>query len=160
DIAEFKEQTKSYSAAYGYSANQVNITSKSGTNAFHGTGFEFLRNTAADAAPHGATPGVTIPLLQRNQFGYALGGPVRIPKLYNGHDKTFFFANYEGFRQLIGGGSTAFVPTSDELKGIFSPAILGTFTAQSATTQCGHTYLPGDAHPLFDPQTGCPFPVD
>jgi hypothetical protein len=158
-IDEFKEQTKGYSAAYGYSSSQINVSSKAGTNIYHGTIFEFLRNTAADATPHGSTPGVTVPLLQRNQFGYAFGGPLRIPRLYDGRNKTFFFANYEGFRQNVAGGSTAVVPTSDELNGIFSPELLGTFTAASATTQCGVTYNAGDQHPLFDPQTGCAFPL-
>ena len=158
-IDEFKAQTKGYSAAYGYSAAQVNLSSKAGTNDYHGTVFEFIRNNAVDATPHGSTPGVTIPLLQRNQFGYALGGPVIIPHLYNGKNKTFFFANYEGFRQNTGGGSTALIPTTDELQGIFSPAVLGVFTAANATTQCGVTYHAGDPHPLFDPQTGCPLPL-
>ena len=158
-IDEFKTQTKGYSAAYGYSAAQVNLSSRAGTNSYHGSVFEFIRNTAVDATPHGSTPGVTIPLLQRNQFGYALGGPVRIPFLYNGTNKTFFFANYEGFRQNTGGGGTALIPTTDELNGIFSPAVLGVFNANNATTQCGVTYHAGDPHPLFDPQTGCPVPM-
>ena len=108
DIAEFNVLTKSYSAAYGFSMNQINITSKSGTNNYHGTVFEFLRNSAVDAPFHGYNPtSGGLPLLQQNQFGYALGGPVIIPHLYNGRNKTFFFANYEGFRQNTGGQSSA-----------------------------------------------------
>jgi hypothetical protein len=158
-IDEFKTQTKGYSAAYGYSSSQVNVSSKAGTNTYHGSLFEYLRNTAADATPHGSTPGVSVPLLRRNQFGYSLGGPVRIPHVYNGKNKTFFFANYEGFRQSVAGGANAVVPTTDERNATFSTALLGTFTAASATTQCGVTYKPGDQHPLFDPATGCPFPI-
>ena len=84
DVAEFKLMTKTYSAAYGYNANQVAISTKAGTNVYHGTVFEFLRNTKTDATPWGNVPGLTVPILHQNQFGYALGGPVSIPKLYNG----------------------------------------------------------------------------
>ena len=163
DIAEFDLLSKSYSAAYGYSMNQVNITSKSGTNTYHGSAFEYLRNNYVDAFAHGIK---VAPLLQQNQFGYSLGGPVRIPWLYNGRNKTFFFANYEGFRQNTGGGGLTNVPQADEMKGKFDANVLGNFTAAQAPagvgyTQCGHTYHAGDPHPLFNPwdPKGCPFPV-
>ena len=167
DIAEFDVLTKSYSAAYGYSMNQVNITSKSGTNTYHGSVFEFLRNNKVDALSHGLLPGEAVNLLQQNQFGYSLGGPVRIPWLYNGKNKTFFFANYEGFRHNVGGGSApTSVPTADEMMGKFDANVLGNFTTAQAPagvgyTQCGHTYHAGDPHPLFNPwdPKGCPFPV-
>ena len=167
DIAEFNELTKSYSAAYGFSLNQINITSKSGTNNFHGTAFEFLRNSAVDAPFHGYVPSQgALPLLQQNQFGFALGGPVRIPWLYNGRDKTFFFANYEGFRQITGGQTAPqSVPLADEMNGKFDADVLGNFTTAQlgvlggTLTQCGHTYKVGDPHPLFNPfdPKGCPF---
>jgi hypothetical protein len=175
DVAEFDLLTKSYSAAYGYSMNQINITSKSGTNSYHGSAFEFLRNNFADAFPHGANyqlaAGQAVPfsLLQQNQFGYSLGGPVRVPWLYNGKNKTFFFANYEGYRQNVGGSSLAGVPNADEMKGIIDASVLGTFTAAQAPagvgyTQCGVTYQAGQQHPLFAPfnypslgiTAGCP----
>ena len=167
DIGQFNELTKSYSAAYGYSLNQINVVSKSGTNNYHGSAFEYLRNNYVDAIAHGTTitSTSTIPTLRLNQFGYSLGGPVRIPWLYNGKNKTFFFANYEGYRQTTGGGSAApaSVPTSDEMSGKFDTSVLGKFTAAQAGTsgytQCGHTYHTGDAHPLFNPwdPNGCPF---
>jgi len=167
DISEFNELTKSYSAAYGFSLNQINITSKSGTNDFHGTGFEFLRNSAVDAPFHGYNPtNGAVPLLQQNQFGYALGGPVWIPKVYNGRNKTFFFANYEGFRQNTGGQSAPVsVPLADEMNAKFDANVLGNFTtaqlggAAGTLTQCGHTYKVGDPHPLFNPfdPAGCSF---
>jgi hypothetical protein len=168
DVAEFNELTKSYSAAYGYSMNQINLVSKSGTNNYHGSAFEFLRNSTVDAPFHGYVPSAGgIPLLQQNQFGYSLGGPVRIPWLYNGRDKTFFFVNYEGFRQNTGGqASPTSVPLSDEMLGKFDANVLGNFTtaqlgSKTATvTQCGTTYAVGDPHPLFNPfdPNGCPFP--
>ena len=167
DVGEFNELTKSYSAAYGYSVNQINVTSKSGTNSYHGSAFEYLRNNYVDALIHGFTPGEAVGLLQQNQFGYSLGGPVRIPWLYDGRNKTFFFVNYEGFRHNTGGGSApTSVPTADEMSGKFDADVLGTFTAKQAPpgvgyTQCGHTYHAGDPHPLFNPfdPNGCPFPV-
>ena len=165
DIAEYDLLTKGYSAAYGYSMNQINITSKSGTNSLHGSAFEFLRNNYVDAQPHGALAGQAHALLQQNQFGYSLGGPVRIPWLYNGKNKTFFFANYEGYRQNTGGGASTTVPSADEMSGKIDASVLGNFTTAQTTngayTQCGHTYHVGDPHPLFNPwdPNGCPFPV-
>lgn len=169
DIAEFNELSKSYSAAYGYSMNQINLSSKSGTNDYHGSAFEFLRNSSVDAPFHGytPTPGTSLPLLQQNQFGYSLGGPVRIPWLYNGKNKTFFFANYEGLRQNTGGqAAPTSVPLADEMNGKFDASVLGKFTASQVgtdgtLTQCGVTYHVGDPHPLFNPfdPNGCPFPV-
>ena len=86
-IQEFKMQTMTYSAEYGNSANQINISIKSGTNDLHGTVFEFLRNDAVDA--RGPFDGQTIPPLRQNQFGYTVGGPIYIPKLYDGRNKSF-----------------------------------------------------------------------
>jgi hypothetical protein len=161
DVAEFKLMTKTYSAAYGYNANQVAISTKAGTNVYHGTAFEFLRNTKTDATPWGNVPGLTVPLLHQNQFGYALGGPVSIPKVYNGHNKTFFFANYEGYRQSVAGSGSATIPTADQLAGTMSVADMGNVQPGGSRTQCGHTYNVGDPLPLFNPYdpNGCPLPL-
>lgn len=158
DIGEFKVQSKVYSAAYGFNATQVTLSSKAGTNGFHGSVFEYLRNNYVDATPHGAVAGTTIPILRQNQFGYSFGGPLRIPKVYNGRDKTFFFANYEGFRQTVAGSGQTLVPDLTSLSGTFTQAQLGTVRPSGARTQCGHTYNVGDPLPLFDPANGCPFP--
>jgi hypothetical protein len=115
-IQEFKTQSGVYSAEYGSSANQVNISFKSGTNQYHGTVFEFLRNDALDARTFNAVN----PSLKQNQFGYTLGGPVWIPKLYNGRNKSFFFANYEGLRISQAATVQANVPTQAAL-GIGNP---------------------------------------
>ena len=91
-----------------------------------------------------------------------------IPHLYNGRNKTFFFANYEGFRQNTGGqAAPASVPLADEMNAKFDASVLGNFTtaqlggASATLTQCGHTYHVGDPHPLFNPfdPSGCPFPA-
>src|SRR5438105_4162801 len=75
-IQEFKVQSETYSAEYGFSANQINIVSKSGTNSLHGTAFEFLRNDALDARNPLVPPTVQSPKLRQNQFGFVLGGPI------------------------------------------------------------------------------------
>src|SRR5213080_4012527 len=123
-IQEFKVASETYSAEYGYSANQVNIISKSGTNQLHGSAFEFLRNDALDArAPFQAT----IPKLRQNQFGFVVGGPVYIPKVYDGRNKTFFLANYEGWRISSGINQFFNAPSPVWLTGNFSSlAGLGT----------------------------------
>jgi hypothetical protein len=94
-IQEFKVQTNAYAAEYGRAMGAVvNLTTKSGTNDVHGTAFEFLRNEKLDAKNF-FNPGPKAPF-KRNQYGFALGAPVYIPKVFNGKNKLFFFADYEG----------------------------------------------------------------
>jgi hypothetical protein len=98
-LQEFKVQTGVYSAEFGHEAAQVNVSTKSGTNQYHGTLFDFLRNNAIDARPFGFTSAVPVSApFKWNQFGFTLGGPVQIPKLFNGKNRLFFMSNYEGFR--------------------------------------------------------------
>jgi hypothetical protein len=98
-LQEFKVQTGVYSAEFGRAAAQINVSSKGGTNQYHGALFEFLRNSRLDARPFGFTSSVPVTAPFRwNQFGFALGGPVQIPKLFNGKERLFFMSNYEGFR--------------------------------------------------------------
>src|ERR1035441_6527597 len=97
-LQEFQEQTKGYSAAYGGGANQLNMSTRSGSNQVHGTAYDFFRNDALDAKGYFASPGSKNPPLRQNQFGYVLSGPIVIPHLYNGHNRSFFLANYEGLR--------------------------------------------------------------
>lgn len=101
-LQEFKVQTGIYPAEFGRAIAQVNVSTKSGTNAYHGALFEFLRNEKLDAKNYffGATPSnlrVKDPF-KWNQFGFALGGPLSIPKLYDAKNRLFFFSNYEGYR--------------------------------------------------------------
>ncbi len=124
-IQEFKEQTATYSAAYGFSANQINIISRGGTNDFHGALFEFDRNDAFDARSFFQAG---IPPLRQNQFGFVATGPIYIPKLYNGRNKTFFMANYEGTRIRSGIDQFYLVPTPAELSGHFTTPILNPAT--------------------------------
>jgi hypothetical protein len=155
-IQEFKVQSETYSAEYGFSANQVNIVSKSGSNQLHGSVFEFDRNDDFDAIPHQTITNnsTTNTELRQNQFGYVLGGPAVIPKLYNGHDKTFWLANYEGWRIVQGAHLSGYAPTSAELAGNFSGASLPAFGSVACTAQIllGNNCMP------VDPLTGKPFP--
>lgn len=111
-IREFKVLTNTYSAAYGRNSGAViNIVTKSGTNAWHGTLFEFLRNSALDAKNFFDNPAKSIPAFKRNQFGFALGGPIK-------KDKTFIFGNYEGLRERLGLSYVATVPNAAARQGI------------------------------------------
>ena len=99
-VQEFQVTTSNYSAAFGAEAGaQVNLVTKSGTNQFHGNVYEFLRNNKLDANNFfSLTKGA--PPFKRNQFGGTFGGPIVIPKLYNGKDKTFFFVSSDFFREV------------------------------------------------------------
>ncbi|MBV9081123.1 MAG: carboxypeptidase regulatory-like domain-containing protein, partial [Acidobacteriaceae bacterium] len=121
-VQEFKVQTNSYSAEFGRSGSGIiNLIYKSGTNEFHGSAFEFLRNSIFDANSFFSNRnGVALPSFKRNQFGGSLGGPVIIPKLYHGRDKTFFFVAYEGLRQGSANAKTSTVPTALQRMGDFS----------------------------------------
>lgn len=120
-IQEFNVQTNDAPAEFGrFNGGVINLTTKSGTNGFHGTVFEFLRNEALNArnlfGP--ATPANPHkPEYRRNQFGFVAGGPII-------RDKTFFFTDYQGTRQLIGKSVSSTVPTQAERGGDFS-ALLG-----------------------------------
>ena len=150
-IQEFRVQSETYSAEYGFSANQINIISKSGTNRFHGSVFEFARNDAFDASTHFQP---TKPELRQNQFGYVLGGPVWIPKIYDGRNKTFFLANYEGWRIRNGTSIFANLPTQAELGGDFSGLNLPAY----GTDACAKNLNLGTFCEPVDPVTGAPFP--
>jgi len=115
-VQEFKVQTSDFSAEFGRSGAAVlNATIKSGTNELHGAAWEFFRNDKLDAADFFENAG-GIPKgeLRQNQFGFTAGGPVVIPKLYNGRNKLFFFGDYEGFRRVQGTILTGSVPTAAE----------------------------------------------
>src|SRR6267142_199723 len=102
-------------------AGFTNIVTRSGKSGFHGSFFEFLRNSALDARnyfdhPSIAEPG-RIPPFRRNEFGFTNGGPVVLPHLYDGRDRTFYFVQYQGFRQVLGTTQVLAVPTAAERAG-------------------------------------------
>lgn len=128
-LQEFKVQTGIYSAEFGRATAQINATTKSGTNDFHGSVFEFLRNDALDAKEW-RNDGSKNPF-RRNQFGFFLGGPVWAPKVFNGRNKLFFMTNYEGLREVKTLQGTANVATDRMRNGDFS----------------------GSGRPIYDPLT-------
>lgn len=129
-VQAFRVMNQNYTAEYGGSAAQVNAETKSGTNAFHGQAYEYLRNDALDAVPDFS---VTNPVLRYNQFGAAVGGPIR-------RNHLFFYGAYEGVRSHTTSTQFGLFPTAAELAGNFAgdPTI----------------YEPG----VFDPVTGAPVP--
>jgi hypothetical protein len=121
-LGEFKVMTSLYSAEYGRNlGSTINVTTRSGTNQFHGAAYEFLRNTKLNARPFfNPVRGQN----NQNQFGANFGGPVLLPKLYNGKDRTFFFVGWESSRQRNANSSAAaiqrIVPTVAQRGGDFS----------------------------------------
>ena len=108
-IAEFSVLTNTYSAQFGGNGAVVNAVSKSGTNSFHGSAYEFLRNSALDA--RNFFDGASVPAFRQNQFGGSLGGPIK-------KDKLFFFVNDEELRKSLGQTVVALVPDANAHNGI------------------------------------------
>ena len=105
-IQEVSVQTSNFAAEYGQvGGGYINFTMKSGTNQLHGSAYEYFQNTALNSGVpftvNAAGTGHVKNPLNRSDYGFTLGGPVRIPKVYNGKDKTFFFFNFEQFRQSV-----------------------------------------------------------
>src|SRR5207253_10097470 len=118
-VREFNVLTDTYSAEYGKRAGgQISIVTTSGTNQLHGSAFEYLRNSALDARNFFYQT-IGAPPFKRNQFGGALGGPLK-------KDKSFLFGNYEGFRERLAVSSVAFVPDAQARKGLLPCYIVNT----------------------------------
>ncbi len=145
-VEEFKIQTNSFTAQYGFSTgNVINVVTKSGTSDFHGDAFEFLRNDKLDANSYfNNFNGLKKPSFRRNQFGISGGGPLFIPRLYQQRQKTFLFGLYEGLRQSTPATFTATIPTQAFRAGDFS-ALLG---SQTGTDALGRPIYAGQ---LYDP---------
>ena len=117
-IQEFKVVSHTDDAEFGsVLGGVVNVVTKTGTNNLHGAGWEYLRNTVFDARNYFLPTTSPKAAYHQNQFGGDLGGPVLIPKLYNGKNKTFFFGAYQGFRYSKTEDSDLLVPTAAELAG-------------------------------------------
>jgi Carboxypeptidase regulatory-like domain/TonB dependent receptor len=120
----------------------VTFTTKNGTNQYHGSVFEYLQNQALDAIPYGFSEKSP---KKFNTFGFSLSGPATIPHLYNGHDKTFFFVDYEGNRRSTAVAQQFEVPTQAERNGDLSgldPSLTTPVTNISPTAQALLTYIP------------------
>jgi len=136
-IQEFKVQTGVYPAEFGHEATQINVVTKSGGNAYHGSLFEFVRNNDFDATPFAFTANHPAKSpFKWNDYGFELDGPVRIPKLVNGRNRLFFMANDEWLVQRQNAQAVYSVPTAAMFQGNFS------------------------AYPttIYQPGTGIPFP--
>ncbi|HEV2276105.1 MAG TPA: carboxypeptidase-like regulatory domain-containing protein [Acidobacteriaceae bacterium] len=143
-IQEMKVQTGVYPAQFGYNATQVNVVTVSGTNAYHGTAFEFLRNNYADALGYDyayPTPLPTVLPLKYNDYGFVLDGPITIPHVFNGKDRFFFMVNDEWYSEINFTNSLRTQPSQAILNGDFS---------QYATSSTGSPV------PIYDPTTGNP----
>jgi hypothetical protein len=117
-VEEFKVQNSLFPAEYGRGFGVINFTMRSGSNQYHGGLFEFFRNDKLDSRPFFAA---ARPRVRYNEYGGSFGGPVWIPKLYSGHDKTFFNFNYTGLRnQPAPNGSFVSLPTDAFKQGDFS----------------------------------------
>src|SRR5271167_3041973 len=122
-ISEVEVQTGTYPAQYGANMGvHLNMVTKSGTNLLHGSVLEFLRNDILDARPYFLPASARKSPLRQNQFGFELDGPVILPHLYNGRNRTFFMASYEGLRLVRGTASLATIMTPQMFQGNFSQA--------------------------------------
>ena len=155
-ISEVQMQSGNYPAQYGaYLGVHINLVSKAGTNDLHGTVYEYFKNTDLNARNFTdctiaslcktLTPKAA---LNYNQYGFALGGPVYIPKLYDGRNKTFFFGSYEKLNQKAQSTGTSTVLTSDMRNGNFSA--LGSWNGTSCVAPAGVT----SPQCIKDPSTG------
>jgi len=124
-VQEFKVQTSTLPAEFGRTGGGVvNIVTKAGGNELHGTVYEFFRNKDLSANNwFNNRAGIPRPLSTLNQFGGTLGGPLKVPNVYDGHDKTFFFVSYEGLREDRGLTQVFTIPTTEQLQGDFSKTL-------------------------------------
>jgi hypothetical protein len=135
-VQEFKVMTNTFDAEFGRTGGGIiNLATKSGTNSLHGSMYDILRNRVLDANSWlNDLQNTPKPIDTQNDFGAIISGPVYLPKLYHGHDKTFFMFNYEGFRYNTGGNSLNSAPTQAMLNGDFS-ALLQPITVYGQTFQ-------------------------
>ena len=148
-VMEFKVATSQYSAEYGRSSGGViNASMRSGTNQFHGTAWEYLRNTSLNAVGF-FRPATGKPVFQRNQFGLTFGGPIQ-------RNRAFFFADYEGFRELQKFPEFASLPTANDRLGIFPVAVRNPITGE---TFAANTPIPNDKITRFARQVLADLPA-
>ena len=119
-LQEFKVEAGLFDAEYGRAIAQINASTKSGTNQFHATVFEFVRNSSLDAKNYFDRDDRPIPPFRRNQYGLTVDGPVVIPKLLNGRNRLFFLFNWEGLREHKSLTSSPSVPLTAWRTGDFS----------------------------------------
>jgi hypothetical protein len=147
-VEEMRAQTNAFDAEYGHSAAAfINVTTRGGTNQFHGTVYDYLRNNFLNANDFFSNrSGLKKAEFHQDDYGGSIGGPLSLPKLYKGKDRTFFFFNYEGTQLRQGGNTEEIVPTALQRGGDFS---------QTVNTK-------GQAFTIYDPNSSTtartPFP--
>ncbi|MBC8165333.1 MAG: carboxypeptidase regulatory-like domain-containing protein [Bryobacteraceae bacterium] len=146
-IQEFSLQTSNFAAEFGQVGGGLfNFTTRSGTNQFHGSVYDYMQNEALDA--YRPVPNRARPRSRKHNFGGTLGGPIAIPKLYDGRNRTFFFFNYEMFRtNVTTAGNLQTLPSDAYRTGDFSAALTG---RQLGTDPLGRPIL---ENTIYDPQT-------
>src|SRR5712691_4637544 len=148
-LQEFKVQTGIFPAEFGRATTQINVSTKPGTNQFHGTVFEFLRNDKLDARQYAFAGQRPAEPLKWNQYGFTLGGPVSLPKIFKGTDKLFFMSNFEGFKERRLSRVLYSVPSAKMRSGDFSELLPRTTIYDPVTrTQFAGNVIPRDRfHP-------------
>ena len=161
-IQEIRADSGVMTAAVGQgAASFTEVITKSGTDRIHGSVFEFARNAAFDARNYFdrrtlSLPG-RIPPFIRNEFGFTIGGPVVLPGVYDGRGRTFFFGEYQGFRQVLGTTQVFPVPTAAEREGIDTTAFPGDTlivpVSPAVAPILGHYPLPDDPQGSYGART-------
>jgi hypothetical protein len=158
-IQEFKVQRSTFGAEFGRSAAIINTTMRSGTNELHGSVFEFWQNRELNANDFflNATNRGKAPFNQNN-FGTAVGGPVILPKIYKGTNRTFWFFNYEESRQRVSSSATGLYPTEAQYRGNLADDSAGTGILPKSSTLCQANPTSRKCQDVIDPSNGLPFP--
>lgn len=145
-VQEFKINSHNDAEYGGSLGGVVNLVTKSGTNNIHGSAWDFLRSNSFDAQSFFTAP----PSYHLNMFGAQAGGPIMLPKLYNGRDKTFFEVGFEGTHYSKAGSTRILIPTQAQLNGDFSSAQTGV-GGTNATCTAGDTVVRTYPCQLYDP---------
>jgi hypothetical protein len=157
-IEEFKIQRSTFGAEFGRSSAIVNTTLRRGTNGLHGSVFDFWQNRELNGTDFFLNrTGRANPPLNQHNFGTAVGGPVVVPKLYNGRNRTFWFFNYEGFRQRSSSAATALYPSRAQLEGNLADDSTGTGILPRSTPFCQANPAARRCVDVIDPSSGVPF---
>jgi hypothetical protein len=167
-IQEVKAEVSNYSAEYGRDVGQISVTTKSGTNDLHGTVYDTFQNAGMNANnPYSNFQGIPRSPYHQNQYGFTIGGPVYIPKVFNGRNKAFFFASFERLRNAGLTAFSAYVPTAADLAGDFSPWLANAPAGFNASECNGNPTAEPSAcqYVIYDPtsynpatNTRAPFP--
>jgi hypothetical protein len=160
-IQEFAVETSNFAPEFGQvGGGYFNVTMRSGTNQFHGSAYEYFVNEALNAGTPFTSDGnghLLRPRQRRNDYGFTLGGPIWIPKVFNGHDKAFFFFNFEQFRETtINNNTPITVPTLNYRAGNFTQALTGKnlcLVSSTSNPACDPLGRPIMENTIYDPAT-------